>query len=258
MEERQMTRIIDKGIKKKMPRGTMLYEKGQEVKEILLLLQGKIRGEDGKERIEISSGGILGLIDGIGKEYLYQYSLEADSLVLVFPYADFHNEVRELVLVGFSLGVANEMLNCIIDQTRHFYEKYKGLKQKAQQLYSIVKEDYALCEKVSKGCLIPFEKSPKIENMFPFDVEDALLREHDDYFGNLSTIPMEIRNTFFMANSYITIKHIEDLVMIASEVEDCYEEAKKYLITHGERILGEDKENLFSLYKKLFFNIGNN
>ena len=60
-----MPRIIDKGIKKKMSRGMILYEQGQEVKEILLLLQGKVRGEDGNERIEINAGGIIGLIDGI-------------------------------------------------------------------------------------------------------------------------------------------------------------------------------------------------
>lgn len=146
-------------------KGQLLHRKGDEVKDIAIVLKGSFSLSDGTDiAFTAGNGAIIGAFYPCGSKYHYDYRAAEDCTLFVYDYSDEDDLVSAIsatpaiapVMATASIALLNNMLN-VLD----------GLYEKAINLCESLKSDYSDYKNVCTTLMIPPQQFDHVNDLLP-------------------------------------------------------------------------------------------
>lgn len=236
----------------KVERGDSLFQKGQKVTKIALILKGSIMMSNDYMSIPLQTGEIIGLLDMRAEEYLYDYIALDTSTVCTFECSS----IDELSVIGTAIkDYRNYIMRSMLNQLDTVMDVYETLDGVTHKLYEYIKEYYNKYKKLCNDYIKKPVLSQEIESLKLYDDTLRFDERTIRYFESLSDMPDEIVKPFFAEDDDITGYHIymasqfaEDMAKACSVRFGFYREVFPLLFDKGGL-------NLFAMYSKLAMDV---
>lgn len=107
---------------------TIIYEQGDEISSVSLVVKGRIRMSAEGTNIVVGSGNFLGLCDLVGDKYGITYTAETNAVIYAFPKMRLSKAVRSLVKANKDYaGLMVASFSRIIRELSITYEKITAM-----------------------------------------------------------------------------------------------------------------------------------
>ncbi|SHK33472.1 hypothetical protein SAMN05216582_102145 [Selenomonas ruminantium] len=134
-------------------KGQFLHKKGDEVKDIAIILKGSFILTDGDAiTLQANNGTIIGAFHPSGSHYHYNYQAAEDCTLFVYDYSD---EDDLTSAISATPAIARVMASASISLLNNMLEVLDDLYEKALNLCESLKSDYSNYKKVCTTLMIP-------------------------------------------------------------------------------------------------------
>lgn len=232
-------------------KGTVIYEKGQPLQSVALILKGRVTVVGDGVSMVVSSGNFLGMQDAWGKKHSFTYVALDDSVLYGLPITNYEQAYHLLDEKPQYRGLLVTSLNFFFHDIFRLYNK---LKQEAERIANFVNSTYeCYINEAEKAGLIA-EQISLLSTMKQSDAENYTLPERLTYFIHCSQIPVEAQRNYYGASAYIAKSQYKEQCEVLPEVvAGCQyyaERLAKYF-----RIMVMDEKNLFTLVGRMALGI---
>ena len=232
-------------------RGTVIYEKGEPLQSIVLVLKGRVTLQTDGVRTVLGSGNFLGISDVESGKHSFTYTLLDDSVLYGLPVSNLEQACLLLDEKPQYRGLLVTSLNFFM---MDLYKVFQKLKKEAQEVGTFVKEFYKSYKKISGTAGHVSDSIPSLERMGQISDNEVMLPPKLEYFLHCCRIPVEAQRNFFGANEYVAKEHFQQQSgIIPVLIDGCRhfgEEILRYF-----RFMIMDEKNLFSLIGKMALHI---
>lgn len=225
-----------------VPEGTVIYEKGDELTSVALVLKGRVNVRATGVATTLGSGNFLGICDAVRAEHSFTYIAGEGVTVYPLPVNDV-SRVKQLVegkaqYRGLLVTSQNFML-------RDIHRSYSKLKKASHELREFAVNAYKTYQQeVQNQGFIP-QKIPSMDRMMDETIEDSKLPSGLSYYLEAASIEVEAQRAYLGAKSLIAFRHYMEQCELFPPLTDACR-------TYGEWIfrifrgLIMDEKNLFS------------
>lgn len=234
-----------------LSQGTVIYEKGQKIQCVALVMKGRVEAKSEGARMILSSGNFLGMDDIKKGTFSFTYTVSEDAVLFAVPI----NSTKHVSLLLDEKpqyrGLLITSLNFYISDLKKIYDK---LGVEVRKLHEFVLGLYNRFRIISERCGMKPQSLPSIERLSMQVIEDFTLPEETEYYIESSKIPVEAQKNYFSANVFVS-KH-----QYSGQCE-VVEILKKGCMHYSDwmarlfRIMAGDENNLFSLLGKTALNV---
>lgn len=240
-----------KEIRKKLSKGTMLYSQNLKAEEICILLSGKIMAVGNDEQYDFYQGSVIGIIDGIFGTYMFNYFLTDDCEVILIPYEE-GPEILDSIM-KYSKNNGN-MVVTACHYAASLMARYTALLGYVKNTGEFLDKKFEECKRLYQvnDVRLPsfsMEWQEKVKNLEELETEDA------EYVMELQKIDPKILTIFFNSNYIITKTHLVRLLVGCESMMESYTEYADCLKSCAGKLMLDEKENVYSLYIKLYFEL---
>ncbi len=215
--------------------GDVLYEKGDAVDSIALLVKGRVEAVTDGVGTVLSSGNFLGICDVERGSHTFTYTAKDDASVYVLAVKGLESVENLLKVKPEYCGLLVTSLNFfIVDLLKHLTQ----FKKEIDSLSEFMSQKCLLCEEVGKSSGISIDTASyqkKIENITQ-DSEAIDLSEHTEYYRQCTAVPIEAQKKYFSASAYIAVRHYREQCQVIDS------------LVHASRVYGQ---NLFKYFRGL-------
>lgn len=235
----------------KVEAGKKIFEKGQQMKQIALVVKGTIRAVNDFMEYVIPSGNIIGILAGREGEYIFNYYAQSECMVY---YIDF-NDYDDLSVLSSAVKDYKELCELSAEfQFKKIMSVYDALNNLTIQTYEKIKVCY---DKYKQMCTL-YGIKPIICKEID-DMEMQVFEKSDDYSGTeylikLMELPKDIHKAFFESDFEILRFHLT----LESNLADVLNESCKKLIKTfymNNTYLCTGNVNIFSMCSKLALSV---
>lgn len=199
--------------------GTLLYEKGDSVDSIGLLVKGRVEAVAGGVCTVLASGNFLGICDVERGVHQFTYTAKDDAVVFVLPVNGLDSVRKLLIAKPEYCGLLVTSLNFFITE---LYKRQNQLKGECQKLNEFILQNYELCEEVGKGNDVDVETGNPREKLERYSGEEIALNDRTEYYLHCGKLPIEVQKKYFSGSDYIALFHFqEQCLVIRSLVKAC-------------------------------------
>ena len=199
--------------------GTLLYEKGDPVDSISLLVKGRVEAVAGGVCTVLASGNFLGICDVERGMHQFTYTAKDDAVVFVLPVNGLDSVRKLLVAKPEYCGLLVTSLNFFITE---LYKRQTQLKGECVKLHEFILQNYELCEEVGKSSDIAVETGNPREKLERYSGEEVTLNDKTEYYLHCGKLPIEVQKKYFSGSDYIALFHFqEQCLVIRSLVKGC-------------------------------------
>ncbi len=226
-------------------KGTVIYEKGEIVQSVALILKGRAEVCSGGVRTVLGSGNFLGMYDVARGKHSFTYKAMDDVVVYGLPISSW-DQVRLL------LDEKTQYRGLFVTSMNFFmadlYKRFQKMKKDVTEIADFVAESYKKCQQMAEDTGFQSEKLMSMERLEPLAEQE--LPPALSYYLEACRIPLETQKNYFGGNAFVAEKHaVEQSGLLPPLLEGCHyysEWLVKYL-----RILVMDEKNLFSLVGRM-------
>lgn len=230
-----------------VPKGTVVFEKGEPLESVGLILKGRVSVQADGIRLNLGSGNFLGMCDTCVKVHSFTYTALDDLVVYGLPVSSFEQACMVLDEKQQYRGLLVTSYNFVIAQV---YRMYQKLKQEAEDA-----NDFLLCKYdeykaiVNDSGLMP-EELASIERLGQQKPGEVSLHERLEYCIQCSQIPVEVQRNFYSGSAYVAKDQFGVQCQVIPTILDACHIYGEWL---GRifRIMVMDEKNLFSLTGKM-------
>ncbi len=227
--------------------GDVLYEKGDMVESIGLLVKGRVEALSDGVCTVLASGNFLGICDVEKGKHAFTYTAKDDATVYVLA-------VKGLDSVENLLRVKKEYCGLLVTSLNFFIaELWKWLtqlKKEGDALSEFINEKCLLCDEISSGNGISADTGVLLAKIEKIANNEDALSDRTEYYRQCTGLPVEVQKKYFSGSPYIAFFHYrEQCQVIDSLVRACGRHAE-YLHKYF-RILVMDENSLFQTISKL-------
>ena len=135
----------------------VIHQEGDPVKELEIVISGRIRMKKGDSFITLNAGSIIGMAEVPGKNYGYTYIAAEDAATYAYPYNDYLDVDK---LLAVNQKIAPTITSQTILNSNYFYQvllaSYENVKKRYAKICESQKEYPMLCAEVGeKADLFP-------------------------------------------------------------------------------------------------------
>lgn len=227
--------------------GTIIYEKGEQVNSIGLLVKGRVEAAVEGVCTILASGNFLGVCDVERGTHQFTYTAKDDAVIFVLP-VNGQEGIRNLLkLKPEYCGLLVTSLNFfIVELNRRICQ----LRQGNRSLAEFINEKYRLCGETGQSCGIAVETENPIEKITRYSMEESTLPEKTEYYLQCAGLPIDVQKKYFGGSAYLAFFHYqEQCQIIASLIEGC--EFYGTILYKQFRGLIMDEDSLFHTIGKL-------
>lgn len=227
--------------------GTVLYEKGDAVSSIALLVKGRVEAVAEGVCMVLASGNFLGVCDVQNGTHGFTYTAKDDAVVFVLP-------VNGLESIQNLLKVKPEYCGLLVTSLNFFIIELKKrlgqLEEESKKLADFVEQKYKFCEEIGKTCGIEVETAVSMEKLARYSAEEIQISSKADYYFHCGELPIEVQKKYFGGSDYIAVVHYqEQCEVIRSLIQGC-DSCGKTLFKYF-RSLIMDEDSLFNTIGRL-------
>ena len=230
-------------------KGTVIYEKGEEVQSVALILKGRVEACSDGVKAVLGSGNFLGMYDVPRGKHSFTYKALDDVSVYGLPICTWEQVCLLLdEKIQYRGLFVTSMNYFLVDLSK----KYQSMKKDVMEMADFVKEVYEKCQMLAEQNGFQPEKLMSMERMVP--PEQRELPPELMYYLEACRIPLETQKNYFAGNTFVAEKHAkEQSGLLPALLEGCryYSEwLVKYL-----RVMVMDEKNLFSLLGRMILRV---
>lgn len=232
----------------KVERGDVVFQKGQPVKQIALLIKGSIMMSDEYMQIPLQVGEIIGLADMDSGEYLFDYEALDTSMICLFEY----NSIVDFGIIGTAIrDYRNYIIRSACNQLDNILDVYETLDSVTHKLYNYITEYYESYKKICNDYMKKPIVSTDIENLKIYEDSNGVNDKLIKYFQSLSDMPEEITRPFFGEDDDITGYHVCMAAQLAREAAAACSVRYQFYKDTFPLLFSKGSNNIFAMYSKL-------
>lgn len=199
--------------------GEVLYEKGDAVDSIGLLVKGRVEAvADGVSAV-LSSGNFLGICDVEGGNHTFTYTAKDDVTVYVLAVKGLDSIENLLRMKPEYCGLLVTSLNFF---TVELLKRLTQFKKQNDDLQEFMSKKYLLCEEVSKSNDIGIGEDSFQDRLAKYTQEEVVLSEYTEYYRQCAGLPIEAQKAYFSGSAHIAFRHYrEQCEVIGALVRAC-------------------------------------
>lgn len=226
-----------------LAKGTVIYEKGQPLQSVGLILKGRVVLKGDGIRTTLGSGNFLGMYDAMqGKHSFTSIALD-DCVIYGLP---INGQKQACLLLDEKpqyRGLLVTSINFFLQDIARVYTKIKQAVDKAAEFVDDSYHEYLQISEQSG--LVPDTISSLEELLADKKIKEALPEELN-YFLQCCRIPVEAQKNYYGANAYVAKYYFQQQCSILPQIlkmcRDVTEKLKRYF-----RVMVMDEKNLFSI-----------
>ena len=203
-------------------KGTNIFEAGDEVTEIGLVIKGRVCVQADGVKTVIGSGNFLGLCDLTEKVHRVTYTADTNLAVYAFEAGNLSSTIRNLIKAN--KDYAPLMVSTLSKYIKEISKIFDTLENATNDVWQNMKDYYQTYLSIGKKTGAQINVLRSIENLPVFEAEEELNLDKVEYYRACAELPTEIRKAYFGANMVITIQHITEQVEV---VNSLFEQCKK-------------------------------
>lgn len=226
-------------------KGMNIFEAGDAVTEIGLVIKGRVRIQAEGVNLVVGSGNFLGLCDLDGGVHNVTYVAETNLAVYSFASAGMQGTVAALMKA--KKDYAPLMVSTLSKYIRELYKIYSELEQGSSRLWKFITDSYGTYQTIGKNTGITAMALRGIEALGEYQAEIFQDQEKVEYYRACAEILPEVQKAYFGCSGIITMHHIkEQAVLVGGLISRCKNRAE-YLRSMAGLIILDDK----SLYSSV-------
>ena len=186
---------------------TVIYEKGQPLQSVGLIVRGRVVVEGDGIRTTLGSGNFLGMYDAGNGKHSFTYTATDDCIVYGLPISD---QKQACLLLDEKPQYRGLLITSINYLFQDIFRVYNKIKQEADDVVKFVHEIYdRYLQQAEEAGLVP-EKIDKIEQAEAQEQEKQILPERLTYFIHCCRIPLEAQKNYYGANAYVAKSYYKE------------------------------------------------
>lgn len=193
---------------------TNIFEAGDEVTEIGLVVKGRVRVHAEGINLVVGSGNFLGLCDLADKVHHVTYTAEMNSVVYSFPSTTLNATI--LALMKVNKDYAPLMVSTLSKFVRDLSKVSDELGEYSSTAKQFIKDTYQSYLEIGKKTGAVTNTLRSVEGLGECEVEDAAIFNLTDYYKACAELPAEIQKAYFGTNAVITSRHILEQVRLVN------------------------------------------
>lgn len=226
-------------------KGMNIFEAGDAVTEIGLVIKGRVRIQAEGVNLVVGSGNFLGLCDLNSGVHNVTYVAETNLAVYSFASAGMQGTVAALMKA--KKDYAPLMVSTLSKYIRELYKIYSELEQGSSRLWKFITDSYGTYQTIGKNTGIAVMSLKGIEDLEEYQAETSKDQEKVEYYRACAEIPPEVQKAYFGCSGIITMHHIkEQAALVGGLISRCKDRAE-YLKSLANLIILDDK----SLYNSV-------
>ena len=224
---------------------TIIYEQGDEISSVSLVVKGRIRMSAEGTNIVVGSGNFLGLCDLVGDKYGITYTAETNAVIYAFPKMRLSKAVRSLVKANKDYaGLMVASFSRIIRELSITYEKITAM---ADKLYEFLLSGRTRYIEIAKEAGIKADNIRSIDDIEEYEQGDVDI-DKIMYYRACCEIAPDIQKAYFGASSAISVYHVlEQVKLVNAIIAECGR-GTEYLKLLSKPLVKEER----SLYMQVF------
>ena len=227
-------------------KGTVIFEKGDELTCIALVLKGRVAVRSSGILVTLGSGNFLGICDVLRGEHSFTYIAGEGVTVYPLPVNDVSRVKKLIEGKAQYRGLLVTSQNFLI---RDLYKSFHKLQQTTHEMKDFLVKNYAsyMKEAVDSG-LVP-QEIPSLARLSEDAIEDPKLPAGVNYYLEAASVEVEAQRAFLGSKSLIAFRHyMEQCELFPPLIDGCriYGEWVFKLF----RSLIMDEKNLFAYVTK--------
>ena len=224
---------------------TIIYEQGDEISSVSLVVKGRIRMSAEGTNIVVGSGNFLGLCDLVGDKYGITYTAETNAVIYAFPKMRLSKAVRSLVKANKDYaGLMVASFSRIIRELSITYEKITAM---ADKLYEFLLSGRTRYTEIAKEAGIKADNIRSIDDIEEYEQGDVDI-DKIMYYRACCAIEPDIQKAYFGASPAISVYHVlEQVKLVTAIIAECGR-GTEYLKLLSKPLVKEER----SLYMQVF------
>lgn len=207
-----------------LPKGAVIFEEGDEITGIGLVVKGRVRIHAEGVNLVVGSGNFLGLCDLLDKAYNLTYTADTNLAVYSFPVTNLGTAVRGLIKVN--KDYAPLMVSTLSKYVRELSKILDELEENAGITGKFIRDAYQRYLEIGKKTGARTTPIRTIEELKEPE-EGTVNTELTEYYRACAELPAEVQKAYFGVNATITIHHIlEQVHLIRSLLARCKMDAQ--------------------------------
>lgn len=225
---------------------TIIYEKGDEISSVSLVVKGRIRISKEGVNIVVGSGNFIGLCDLDSGAYNVTYTAETNALVYAFPKMSLTQAVRSLIKANKDYaGIMVASFSRVIRELSMIYNNIAQLSDKLYEFLLSARERYI---GMAKNAGVRADNLRSIDEIDEYDKGTAIDIDKVMYYRACCEVQPQIQKAYFGANSAIAVYHVlEQVNLINVLISECVR-GTEYLIELSKPLIKADR----SIYMQVF------
>lgn len=228
-------------------KGTVIYEKGQPLQTVALILKGRVTIQGEGIRMVIGSGNFLGMCDVWQKKHSFTYVALDDLVLYGLPV---ENPEQASLLLEEKPQYRGLLVTSLNFFFHDIFRVYGKLKSEAVKVYEFVNTTYQRYSQLAEKAGLVADQLTALERLHEKQLEEYALPEKLAYYVQCSKIPVEIQKNYYSANAYVAKSQFaEQCQVLPLLLEGCRHYSD--WLTRVFRIMIMDEKNLFSLVGRM-------
>lgn len=220
-------------------KGLNIFEEGDQVAEIGLVIKGRVRIQAEGVNLVIGSGNFLGLCDLDTGIHKVTYVAETDLAVYSFPAAGMQGTV--LSLMKLKKDYAPLMVSTLSKYIRELSKIYKELGESTDQVWQFIKDGYQQYLSIGKNTGTNVSALRTIEELEAYQRDDRVNSDKVEYYRACAELPAEIQKAYFGCSAVITMQHIREQAALVGELISQCRNYAEYLKSLAGPLILEDR-----------------
>lgn len=207
-----------------LPKDTIIFEEGDGITEIGLVVKGRVRIHAEGVNLVVGSGNFLGLCDLLDKTYNLTYTADTNLAVYSFPVTNLGTAVRGLIKAN--KDYAPLMVSTLSKYIRELSKILEELEESSGVTGKFIRDAYQRYLEIGKKTGARTTPIRTIEELKELE-EGNVNTELTEYYRACADLPAEVQKAYFGISATITIHHIlEQVHLIRSLLNDCKKDAQ--------------------------------
>ena len=228
-------------------KGMTIFEAGNPVEEIGLVIKGRVRVQSDGATLVLGSGNFLGLCDLPGGEYNATYTAETNLALFAFPVSDLQSEIHNLI--STNKDYAPLLVSTLSRYIRELSGIFTAMEEIAGSSCQCMKDSYRIYFDLGERFGVNTTSLREMEELEEYVRQDFPWRKKIAYYCACAGLSSEVQKTYFGSEEVIAVYHItEEVSLINALLKECSRVAA-YLKGLAELLIINDR-SLYALVLK--------
>ncbi len=227
--------------------GMVLYEKGDPVDSIGLLVKGRMEAVADGVCTVLASGNFLGVCDVESGVHQFTYTAKDDAVVFALPIKGLESVQDLLKAKPEYCGLLVTSLNFFVAELK---KRLEQIKEENDQLADFLSQKYILCQESGKNYDIDIDTDMGMEKLEKCSSREIELSEKTEYYLQCGELAIDVQKQYFGGSDYIAFFHYKEQCEVIHSLVQACEFYGKILYKYF-RCLVMDEDSLFHTIGRL-------